>query len=845
MLANFNKKKKLQAYLEQEMHSYQEIFENSPDILLFVVDLKGVIVNVHGGIIRLLGVDVDEIVGKKYRSYIYKEDVKIVKDYFTKVWNGETLYVKYRVTNKIGDIIPIDVTLTPIQLEDREVIGFYGLTHDISTERHLKQENLKLQERLKSIIHHAHEIIGILDSEGKFIFESPSIESSLGYKVAEITGQKSFDFVHPDDLPTVMRKFDEILNRPNTPFTIELRLRHKIGEWRDFTVVCTNLLENPNVNGIVCNLQDITEIKRQALEIQYMAYHDYLTKLPNRRAFEDRLDLESRLANVDGRKFAVLIFNLDGFKFLNDTFGHDIGDLLLMEVARKVNSALHNDIEMMARIGGDEFAILMTNLHAIDHIEKIAKAVLHVFEKSFKVKDYQLYLTASIGISIYPESGEDAASLMKNAGVAVYLAEKAGHNTYEIISPTANVETYKLFSLRNELRHAFHNDQFLVYYQPIMHAETNEIDAVEALVRWNHPIWGIVLPNEFIPLAEESGLIIEIGEWVLKTACKKLRSWHDAGYMVKASVNLSLIQFSQIDLIDIITSTLQENDLDPKWLTLEITETAMLEQKEKVLKKIAQIRALGIQISLDDFGAGFASFKNLKDIKPDILKIDKSLVKDIPSEQDSTEIVASIIQLAHRLSIQVVAEGIETKEQKELLLKLECERMQGYLFSKPVSEENIEKVLERTINTEIDPLPFQEQRAYFRLDLQYPLEALMTISELNGKKVQLGYTKVLFENLGPGGLRFLSNIKLPVSSDILIKFQTTLTDEDLTFYGTIVHESELDGLNRYGVEFIMDEQERGNLITKFNQLQVQLKKSPLLPGSPFVTEDVFTYFKQL
>ena len=825
------------------MGSYPEIFENSPDILLFVMDLKGVIVSVRGGTNQLVGVDPEEIIGKRYSSFIYKEDLQKVEDYFAKVLKGEKLYGSYRVLNEMGETIPIDVTLTPIKLANDAVIGFYGLTHNISTEFQLEERVQELQGRLQSLIHHSHEVIGILDAEGTFVFESPSIESTLGYTVEDITGQKSFDYMHPDDLPMMKRKFTELINRPNTPLTIEIRLRHKNGEWRNFTVVCTNLLDNPTVNGIVCNFQDITEIKRKEQEINYMAYHDYLTELPNRRAFEERLDLEIRLANVDERKFAVLLFDIDGFKYLNDTFGHDIGDQLLKEVAKKVNNALYNDIEMIARIGGDEFAILTSNLQEDEAVERIARTILNIFEQTFEVNRYQLYLTVSIGISIYPESGDDAGTLMKNAGLAVYLAERDGHQTYRIFSPTANVGTYKLFNLRNELQYALHNDQFLVYYQPIIKAGTDEIVSVEALIRWDHPVWGIVTPNEFIPLAEESGLIIQIGEWVLKTVCRKLRSWHDAGYMVRGSVNLSLTQFLQVDLVDMIERTLQENELDPKWVILEITESAMLLQKEKVLKKVAQLRTLGIKISLDDFGTGYASFQNLLEIKPDHLKIDRSLVKGIPSDTNSTEIVTSIVQLAHRLSMKVVVEGIETEEQKEFVLGLKCQKMQGYLFSRPVSEENMGKLLKRAMIPEIVSPPEEEHRKYFRIDFQYPLEAMMTISELNGKKVQVGNTKVVIENLGPGGLRFLSTIKLPINSEMILKFQTTIFDEELTLYGSIVHESEDDKLSRYGVEILVDEQGREGLIKDFNQLQVQLRKNPLLPGCPFITENVYAYLK--
>lgn len=845
MLTRITKKKRLMAYLNEEKNSYPQIFENSPDILLFVVDRKGVIVSIRGGSELITGTKVEECIGEKYSNFVYEEDLERVKGYFAKVLNGEAQYVKYRVINEHGGVSHIDVTLTPIQMENNEVLGLYGLTSNITVAQELKQDIQEMREKLQSLIHYSHEIIGILDSKGTIVFESPAIEAVLGYKVEEITGTNFFDLIHPDDHQLKKSKFKEILKRPNTPFTVELRLKHKNGEWRDFEVIYTNLLHAPSVNGVICNLHDISELKKQQREIQYMAYHDYLTELPNRRAFENGVDLEIRLANIDKRKFAVLFLNLDGFKFLNDSLGHEVGDLLLIEIARKLKNTLNKNIKMMARISGDEFAILTTNLQDIHSIEQIAKDALQVFEQSFDIKGYNLFITTSIGISIYPESGDDTASLMKNTGLALYLAEKAGNNNYQIYSPTANVATYKVFSLRNELKQALHDNQFLVYYQPIVHTGTNQIVSVEALLRWNHPVWGIVSPDEFIPLAEESGLITPIGEWVLRTVCKNVRLWHNAGYFIQASVNLSLVQFLQTGLVAMISSILQENELDPKWLNIEITESTMMEQEEKVLGKIEKLRGLGIQISLDDFGTGYASFKSLRDIKPDILKIDRSLIKDIPSDKDSAEIVTSIIQLAHRLSIEVVAEGVETIEQREFVSNLQCDWIQGYLFSRPVSEENILKLLAGKSNSEIESVPIKEKRKYFRIDLQYPLEAFMTVAELNGKKVQLGNTKVLVENIGPGGLRFVSNIKLPTRSDIVLKFQTTIIDEEMTLYGTIVFDEEQGDLYRYGIKFIVDEKQRDYLIKNFNQFQLQLKKDPLLIGHSFVTENVTTYFKGL
>ena len=842
LLSRNNKRRKLKAYLEDEKHSYRLLFESSPDILLFVIDLKGIIVKIRGDIQSTW---IEQIIGKKYKDIVYKEDLDRVESYLKIGLKGISQYVEYRIYGNNGRVIPIDVTIVPIQIDNKEVIGFYGLTHNISEKQELKNKIQEKNERLESLIHNSHEVIVILDSNGIIVFESPSIEAVLGYKADEISGENCFNLMHPNDLQLMKSKFNRILNRPNTPYTVELRLKHKSGEWHTFEVICTNLLNNSSVKGIICNIHDITEIKRQQLEIQYMAYHDYLTELPNRRAFEHKLDLEIRLANVDKRKFAVMCLNLDGFKFINDSLGHDVGDLLLIEIARKLQSNLNKSIEMLARIGGDEFAILTTKIQDIATIERIAKEVLEVFEQPFDVKDYNLFITTSIGISIYPESGEDAGELMKNAGLALYLIEKSGKNNYQIYSPSANVSSYKVFSLRNELQQALNDKQFLVYYQPIVHTGTNQIESVEALIRWDHPDWGIVPPNEFIPLAEESGLIIQIGEWVLQTVCKNLRAWHDAGYFIKASVNLSVIQFLQADLVDLIIKTLADYELNPKWLTVEITESAMIVQEEKVLGKIKQLRDFGIQISLDDFGTGYASFKKLLDIKPDILKLDRSIIKGIPTDKNSVEITTSIIQLAHRLSIQVVAEGVETIEQQAFVSDLQCDWIQGYLFSRPVPEQNVVKLLKGQWRSELNPVRTSERREYFRIDFEYPLEAFMTVSELNGKKVQLGNTRVLFENIGPGGLRFLSNIKLPARSDIRLKFQMKIMDEELILYGKIVHDSEQDNLYRYGIEFIVDEQQREQLIKLFNQFQLQLKREPLLAGHPFVTESVNSYFKKV
>ncbi|MFD1926751.1 EAL domain-containing protein [Sporosarcina siberiensis] len=834
-----NKKRKLKEYLELEQHSYTDIFENSPDILLFLVDLKGIIMKVWGSDSRISG-----IVGKQYQDFVYHEDVEKVNDFFLKVFSGESYYIDYRVKDMKNGFIHVGVSLVAIRGDDQEVIGFYGLMHNISEKLDLIKENQQTHKRLESLLHHADEIIGILDSEGTIVFESRAIEAVLGFGVGEGIGENYSKYIHADDLPLANLKFKEVLQRPDSTAMLEVRLKHNKGYWREFKITLTNHLNDPSLNGIIYNLHDITEIKKQQKEIRYMAYHDYLTGLPNRRSFEDRLELETRLANVDDRKFAVMFLNLDGFKYLNDSLGHEVGDLLLIEVAEKLNRSFPQYIEIIARIDGDEFAVLTKPLHDVALVENIANEILQLFEQPFEIKDYNLSITSCIGIAIYPESGNDTSSLMKNTDLALYLAENEGKNNYQIFSPKANIGTYKLFSLRNDLQKALENNEFVIHYQPIVHSETKQIRSAEALIRWNHPKWGIVSPSEFIPLAEESGLIIPIGEWVLRTVCRNLSIWHKAGYFIKASVNLSPAQFFRKDLVEIIHQVLQENELDSKWLNLEITESTMLKHNETNIEKISKLRKLGIQISIDDFGTGYASFKSLRELKPDILKLDQSFIKELPTDQASVEIVTSIVQLAKRLSITVVAEGVETMEQHRFLSEIQCDWLQGYLFSPPVPEASLLKLLKGQWTTEVEAFNTKQRRAYFRIELENPLEALMTVAELNGEIVHLGNTKVLIEDIGPGGLGFISNIKLPVKAGIVLKFQITILGEDFVLYGSIVHTSERDNLYQYGINFILDEEKRDYLIKHFNQFQLRLRNEPLLDGHSFVVDCPDEYFKK-
>jgi EAL domain-containing protein (putative c-di-GMP-specific phosphodiesterase class I) len=406
-----------------------------------------------------------------------------------------------------------------------------------------------------------------------------------------------------------------------------------------------------------------------------------------------------------------------------------------------------------------------------------------------------------------------------------------------------NIESFKRLSLKNDLRKAVNNNQFFVDYQPKVETKTHKIIGMEALIRWEHPKWGIVSPEEFILLAEESGLICSLGEMVLTKACQQNKKWQDQGLTpIKVSVNFSVVQFLQSDIIQMVEKVLKDTGMEAKWLEIEITESTLLTNEELVLEIISKLKAMGISIAIDDFGTGYASLSYLQKLKADTLKIDRSFVKGIPSDTDSTNIISAIIHLAQKLHINTVAEGVETMEQLQFLKKIHCDEIQGYYFSRPISPQDFVSLLKKKICMPIltdneDHADWENRRKYFRINLTHPLSADMTISLLGGNKVQLGSTKVFVLDIGPGGLRIKTHIKLPVRKDLVLQFTTKVLGENLELYGLVVWKKEMDDVLTYGINLIMDGSAQRHLTSLLNKFQIMLRNKDVLPDCSFVMEN--------
>ncbi|MBE6068105.1 MAG: EAL domain-containing protein [Clostridium lundense] len=540
------------------------------------------------------------------------------------------------------------------------------------------EKNLNKEEAFaSSIIDNAAEGIVTIDNNGSIKYTNNSVEKMFQYNSRELIGKNinilisEFNYRHN----TLVNNNIELngYRRDKSILPLELTIsKFGVGEEKFYTLI----------------LRDITERKNYEEIIRHHAFYDYLTELPNRFLLKERVEREIHESKVVNRKFAVLYLDLDRFKFVNDTLGHDSGDKLLQQIAERLKKHIHST-DTIARIGGDEFVILSSKVTCKKDIMEFSSKLLKVVKEPLIIDAHEIYISASIGVAIYPEHGEDNRTLMSNADVAMYEAKRRGKNNFQIYTESLNVKALERLNLENSLRHALEKNEFIVYYQPKVHAKTEKLIGAEALIRWKHSSLGLISPDKFIPLAEETGLIIPIGEWVLRTACAQNKALQDSGFPpLTISVNLSTLQFHLQDLKKVVQEVLKETGLEPQYLELEITESIAMQNVEYTIKTINEIKEMGVKFSIDDFGTGYSSLSKLNSLSVDKLKIDKSFVSEIGGEKNDSIIASIIMSLGKSLELEVVAEGVETQEQVDFLKENTCDEMQGYFFGKPMCSED-------------------------------------------------------------------------------------------------------------------------------------------------------------
>ncbi|WP_281883238.1 EAL domain-containing protein [Paenibacillus sp. YYML68] len=463
---------------------------------------------------------------------------------------------------------------------------------------------------------------------------------------------------------------------------------HPNGTRLDLHVINVPVEIGGEVVGSYIIAKDISEEKNSKEKVQLLAFHDELTGLPNRRMLNEQL---LKLIERKVERFSVMVLDIDRFKLINDSLGHTYGDIFLQEVSNRILRAIQHMSVTLARMGGDEFTVLCSQNYEADELAKLAERIIAEIAVPYRLKESDFYVSASIGIAIYPQDGQDAEQLLKHADTAMYEVKKNGKNGFQFYTGQLNAQLQQKIELESELRRAIAEQQLTVYYQPQVRTKDGCMVGIEALVRWNHPEKGMVSPSLFIPIAEETGMIYELGEWVLREACSQMKRWHNAGGpLIPVSVNLSSQQFHQASLTDTIQAVLKQTGLEPQYLELEITESMMMDENisSDILR---QLTAIGIRISLDDFGTGYSSLSYLRMLPIQKLKIDRSFIRDIASNDNDKAIVATIISMAQHLNMDVIAEGIETREQLDILINHDCKEIQGYYYSRPLPADEIEE----------------------------------------------------------------------------------------------------------------------------------------------------------
>lgn len=669
--------------------------------------------------IPFLGMDTE--LGRMIREAVSEKTIVQNKEICFTAKNGRKVFSLWNV-DMINDTenVPVYVAAMGIDITDRKntesrLADSYQELESLYRELVTKEIELRLQfddlnardndlrrseERYRLAVEGVNDGVWDWDGRDGRLFMSKKGRDILGIDTDEefLTIEKWFEVILREDLDKFVVSLNKYISEPQKKhFQIEYRVKDDDDEIRWVRTRGMAIWDDDgNPVRVAGSITDITEQKLADEKIHRLAFFDSLTGLPNRALLMDRFSIAEANARRKNKSIAVYFLDLDNFKTINDTMGHTYGDKLLLKVGEQLRLKLRKS-DTIARLGGDEFIMLQTNINSMDDVYKLAARMLNVFKKPWKLDDREFYVTASIGISIYPNDGTDLRELMKNADAAMYRAKEKGKNNFQIFTPELNMKIMERMEIENHLRKAAQKKEFVLYYQPQIELNTGKVKCVEALIRWSDPHMGWIMPEAFIHIAEETGMIGNIGEWVMATACAQLRKWHEEGHDdLRVSVNLSAKQFQQPDIFEKIMGIIEKTGIKPEWLELEITESLAMQDLEHTTSILSRIRDAGFGISLDDFGKGYSSLNYLKALPITNLKIDKTFIHGISNSVNQAKIVKALISLAHSMDLTVTAEGVESSAQLGFLLKERCDTAQGYLFSKPKPAKDVDLSSYRT-----------------------------------------------------------------------------------------------------------------------------------------------------
>jgi len=698
IIRDITDRKKAGETLKESEERYRDLFENANDTI-YVHDLQGNFISVNQTGERVFGYSREEAATLNMTQIVAPEYLEIAQKHIAaKIAGKPSSSYEIECIRKDGRRVAFEINSRVIW-ENGKPAAIQGIARDI-TDRKLAEEE---RDRLYNV---SNDLLATISFDGTLLQINPAWTKTLGYATKEMVGKSILDFTHPDDKKLNLNSIEKL--KTGESISVETRLICKDESYRWISWNSTPMVTEEILYAVGRN---ITERKHAEEILEFNALYDKLTNLPNRSLFMNHLEESIKRYNLDkDKQFAVLFLDLDRFKIINDGLGHLIGDKLLVAIAERIKSSLRPG-DIVARLGGDEFTLLIHNVKHVEDATNVAERIQRELAKPFRLENYEVFSSASIGIIISDETTRKPEDFLRDADSAMYRAKELGKSRYEIFDDEMHVRNMNLLQIETDLRKAIERDEFQVFYQPIVCLKTGQIKELEALIRWEHPEFGLVAPQEFINVAEETGLIIQIGEWILQESCRQTKFWQEKFSHLRdlsISVNLSAKQLMHPSLTSQVKNCLAKTNLDPKFLKLEVTESMVMENAETALQVLGEIRDLGVAFSTDDFGTGYSSLSYLHQFPFSRLKIDRSFIGKMDADLKSKAIVRTILMLGQNLGIEIVAEGVENLSQLYQLRRLGCNLGQGYAFSKPLSSVFTEKLLEASLDHDApDELEFR------------------------------------------------------------------------------------------------------------------------------------------
>ncbi|NJM12812.1 MAG: EAL domain-containing protein [Synechococcaceae cyanobacterium SM1_2_3] len=698
----------LQLQLEMEIQSQRRIAESLRDseqrfrtltqqlpVGVFMTDAQGKCEFVNDQWRQLAGATTKQVMGLGWLSALHPED----RDAITQAWRraieqGGEFAANHRFQSASGRVAWLSTRARPLRDRAGRISGYVGASTDVAEFKQTEETLRASESKFRSYFELPLIGMALTGPDKRWWEVNDRLCEMLGYRRAQLLGLSWAEITHPDDLDSEIVQFDRAMSRRTEGYSLDKRLLRPDGT-PIYVSVSSRCVRRSNgvAEYFVTVVQDITERKQAEERIQHLAQYDPLTGLPNRALLEDRLRQAVLRASRDHSLVGVMLVDLDQFKRINETLGHATGDRLLREVVSRLQQCARQ-CDTISRQGGDEFAVLTPDLRDGDDVARIADRILETVAQPYRLDDHELLTSCSIGISLYPRDGRNAENLLKNADIALYRAKDMGRNNHQFYQSGGTMIARERLNLETHLRHAIDRGELELYYQPKWGFEVGAIIGSEALIRWNHAELGLLSPIRFIPIAEDSGLILQLGEWVLRTAVRETGDLQREGFHdLRVAVNLSGRQFRQDDLADMVGGLLRETGFNPACLELELTEGILMDHTESNIATLKRFKAMGVELAIDDFGTGYSSLSYLQRFPVDVLKIDRAFIKDLPSDASSAAIVDAVVTLAHGLGLEVVAEGVETDEQQEFLDEHGCDIGQGFLFGRPMPLEQFRELL--------------------------------------------------------------------------------------------------------------------------------------------------------